>query len=249
VLFTVCGRAGSKGIKNKNIKPFLGYPLPDYTFAVIELYKKNHPENEVEIALNTDSPELFEIANGLNMGIQNVFRKEELAGDRVAKRDVIIDTWIQMEKLTGKKYDAIVDLDITSPLRTLEDIENSINKFFDTGCDVVFSAVPSRRNPYFNMVIPNDKGYTKALQSNFVSRQEAPEMFDMNASIYVYRPAHLEEGRGVLEGYNEMILMYDTGILDLDHETDFALMEIIARYLYGNVDEFKTIYDYMKERI
>ena len=38
ILFTICGRAGSKGIKNKNIRDFLDVPLPMYTLAAIDLY-------------------------------------------------------------------------------------------------------------------------------------------------------------------------------------------------------------------
>ncbi|MDD3706486.1 MAG: acylneuraminate cytidylyltransferase family protein, partial [Clostridiaceae bacterium] len=44
ILFTICGRAGSKGIKNKNLRDFLGYPLPYYTISAIDLYKGQNPE-------------------------------------------------------------------------------------------------------------------------------------------------------------------------------------------------------------
>ena len=40
LLFTICGRAGSKGIKNKNIKNFLDKPLALYSLSVIDLYLK-----------------------------------------------------------------------------------------------------------------------------------------------------------------------------------------------------------------
>ena len=46
----------------------------------------------------------------------------------------------------------------------------------------------------------------------------------MNASIYAYKPEYLKSERGVLDGYCEMVEMYDTGILDLDHEKDFELI-------------------------
>lgn len=242
ILFTICGRAGSKGIKNKNIRDFLGKPLPLYTLAAIRLYLDRHPGVEADVALNTDSPELIEILTGTDLGeVIPVYRKEELAGDRVAKRDVIVDTLFQMEEKQQKTYNIVVDLDITSPLRTVADIENLIEKIEKTGCDVVFSAVPSRRNPYFNMVKKGEQGYVRALASNFVTRQEAPEMFDMNASMYAYDAAHLKAGKGVLEGYNEMIEMYDTGILDLDHVHDFELMEAIAAHLYKIRSEFGEI--------
>lgn len=246
ILFMVCGRAGSKGIKNKNIRMFSNYPLPLYSLAVMEMFKEKHPNDEVDIALNTDSDELKNIISKFDDSVSIVNRKEELAGDRVAKRDVIIDTLAQMEEKKKCIYDAVVDLDITSPIRKLEDVEKAITKYEESGADVVFSVVPSRRNPYFNMVKPSDKGAVRALESNFVARQQAPEMFDMNASIYVYRPTHLRAGRGVLEGYNEMIEMYDTGILDLDHESDFELLEVIANHLYNNVDGYSDVLKFLE---
>ena len=247
-LFTICGRAGSKGIKNKNIREFIGFPLPLYSLAVIELFLKENIELEADRALNTDSEELVRIMTEHNKDLYVVSRKESLAGDRVAKKDVIIDTLIEMESITGKEYDVAVDLDITSPLRTVQDLKNLIEKLQQSECDVVFSAVPSRRNPYFNMVKRAEKGYEKACMSTYTTRQEAPEMFDMNASLYAYRAEHLKAGKGVLEGYNEMIEMYDTGVLDLDHENDFGLMQIVADYLYHNKPEFMEVYQYMESK-
>lgn len=246
-LFTICGRAGSKGIKNKNIRDFLDFPLPLYTLAVLELFLQEHPRTEAEIALNTDSPELISILRSQNTDILVVERKEHLAGDRVAKKDVIIDTLREAEEITGSQYEVVVDLDITSPLRTAADVARLLKVWKETGCDVVFSAVPSRRNPYFNMVKKTETGYVRAQEASFATRQEAPELFDMNASLYAYSPKHLKEGKGVLEGYNEMIEMYDTGILDLDHENDFELMQVMAEYLFNKNKEFSLIYEYMQE--
>ncbi len=76
----------------------------------------------------------------------------------------------------------------------------------------------ARRNPYFNQLKRTEHGFKKVVESNFTARQQAPEIFDMNASIYAYRPEYLRAGKGVLDGYCEAVEMDDTGILDLDHE-------------------------------
>lgn len=46
-----------------------------------------------------------------------------------------------------------------------------------------------------------------------------------------------------LAGYCEVIEMYDTGILDLDHENDFELMEVIAAHLFKKFPEYAEIRD------
>ena len=52
LLITICGRAGSKGFKNKNLKNFCGKPLVYYSLSAAELFIKKHPELEIDVALN-----------------------------------------------------------------------------------------------------------------------------------------------------------------------------------------------------
>ncbi len=247
ILFTICGRAGSKGIKNKNITPFVGNPLPYYTLSAIDLFLKNNKEFEYDIVVNSDSYELLSLMQ--NSGIRAVDiieRNPELAGDSIGKIDVIHNCLDIMEERKSARYDVVVDLDITSPLRREKDIENTIMRHIEKDADVTTSVVPARRNPYFNQLKKTEYGFKKVIDSNFTVRQQAPDIFDMNASIYAYRPDYLRTGKNVLEGYIECIEMYDTGILDLDHENDMELMSVIAEYLFKNNVEFKEVADNIK---
>ncbi len=248
ILFTICGRAGSKGIKNKNIKMFCGMPLPYYSLAVIDMLKQTDITCEYDVVINSDSAELLELMK-MNpfCDVLTINREESLGGDAVPKIAVINDSLTRTEKETGKKYDVVIDLDITSPLRTVSDLYRLIKKHAETGADVTTSVTDSRRNPYFNMLKKTEHGFQKVIDSNYTARQQAPEIFDMNASLYAYRPEYLATGKGVLEGYCECIKMYDTGILDLDHKNDFELMEVIAEYLFKNNQEFGALYLYVKE--
>ncbi len=243
ILFTICGRAGSKGIKNKNIRNFVGKPLPYYSLSAIDLYLKKHNYN-YDIVVNSDSKELLEMMTNSEIRDVNIIdRNASLAGDAIGKIDVISNCLDIMEQRKQTVYDIVVDLDITSPLRKVKDIENLIQKHIEMKPDVTTSVTTSRRNPYFNQVMRTDKGVKKVIDSNFTARQQAPEIFDMNASLYAYSPQYLKSGKGVLDGYCEAIEMYDTGILDLDHENDFELLEVIADYLYKNDYEFAEIRD------
>ena len=242
ILFTICGRAGSKGIKNKNLRKFCGKYLVYYTISVIDLYLKKHPDVEYDIVSNSDSMELLELIenNGMRK-IEKIVRDESLAGDTVGKIAVINDCLEKMIKRTDSCYDMVVDLDITSPLRTVADLEKVIALQLEKGADVTTTVATARRNPYFNQVKRTEHGVKKVIESNYTARQQAPEIFDMNASIYAYNPKFLKSGKGVLDGYCEIVEMYDTGILDLDHENDFELMEVVAEYLFGKRECFKEV--------
>ena len=136
-------------------------------------------------------------------------------------------------------------MDITSPLRTVQDVKNAIyRKKQRNDVDVVYSVAPSRRNPYFNMVKEENGFFCKAIPSNFTTRQEAPVFFDMNASIYAYSPDALrnKEHTTFFNSNCDAVVMKDTGILDIDSEEDYELMQVIAKYLYDNDESFKETF-------
>ena len=110
--------------------------------------------------------------------------------------------------------------------------------------DVVYSVAPSRRNPYFNMVKEENGFFCKAIPSKFTTRQEAPVFYDMNASIYAYSPKALQEKEHAtfFNSGCDAVVMADTGILDIDSEEDYELMQVIAKYLFGNQEGLEEVY-------
>ena len=244
ILFTICGRAGSKGFKNKNLKEMNGIPLVFYTLASVSLYKESHVNDNVSVALNTDSEHLIDLVKNQKVleDVKFVFRKSELAGDAIAKVDVIRDTY----KTLNEQYDVVIDLDITSPLRQVNDIENIINVYnSDESFELITSVVPARRSPYFNMVEKKGQFYKKICESSYVTRQETPLSYELNASIYAYRPSFLncEITDTILDHRCGISIMKDYLILDIDSEEDFNMMSFLHRYYLGCDEGLKQVYE------
>jgi len=241
ILFTICARAGSKGLKNKNISNFLDYPLSYYTLSAYKLFCEKNTHYNCSLVLNTDSEDLINQIKKTNIDFIYIARTEELAGDRVCKLDVIKDSLLK----TQKHYSYIVDLDVTSPLRTVEDIEGVLEILMSNkDADASFSVTSSRRSPYFNQVDKKDNGfYSTVLESNAISRQEVPIVFDMNASIYAYRESFLlnENNKKLFDGKTVIYNMKDTAVLDIDGEEDKELMEIVAKYFYEKYNDYSEI--------
>lgn len=247
VLITICGRAGSKGVKNKNIREFFGFPLIKFTLAVAEMYRLENETHLVDIAVNSDSDDLLAMAASRHK-VSVVKRNPEFAQDSSPKLPVIRETLLAMEKENNLKYEYVIDLDITSPFRGLIDIVNGMEVLKSTeGADVAFSVVKARRNPYFNMIQVKDGLTTRIIETNFTTRQEAPTVYDMNASIYCYKRDSilLTLNNSPLDGNFTLFEMKDTGVLDIDCEEDFELMEILAKHFFEN--HFKREYDYLVE--
>ena len=251
-LFTVCGRAGSKGVSNKNCREFLGVPLVFYTLAAVELYYERHIGDTIHLCLNTDSDDLISQVRRWCSNINTVPRVSELAGDLSAKLPVIKDSLCKMENTHGIYYDCVVDLDISSPLRTVDNVAAAIEKQQYGSFDVVFSAAKARRSPYFNMVKQNaDGSCEKVIQSEFTVRQQVPALYDMNASIYAYKPEFLRKNTSgmLFDGKCAFIVVPDTGVLDIDSEQDFIHLEAIVPFFKSHDASLSEVFDLAQKRV
>jgi CMP-N-acetylneuraminic acid synthetase len=227
ILLIIAARGGSKGVLNKNIRDIGGKPLIAYSILQAKKWgKASH------IICSTDSENIAKVA--LQYGAEVPFmRPAELAGDKVGKLAVIRHALKQMEAKTGEKYGIVIDLDATSPIRTIADIEGALKLFVDKKPKTVFSVVPARKNPYFNMVEMNQQGYfelVKRPKASVLSRQDAAKVYDMNASIYVYDRDYLidENTRSAISNRSLAWVMADDAFIDIDTERDFQFIEYLT---------------------
>ena len=70
------------------------------------------------------------------------------------------------------------------------------------------------------------------MNKGFTSRQQAPVVYDMNASIYAYDGKFLagSESDKLFDGRCSAVMMKDSAVLDIDSEEDFKLMEHLCKY-------------------
>lgn len=219
---TICARGGSQGVPRKNIRPLMGKPLIVHTIE----HALATPSIDA-VYVSTDDDQIAEVARA--HGAQVPFRRPaELATSSAAKIPVIEHLTDHIRD-SGVQIDRIVDLDPTSPLRRIEDIEAAI-ALLDDECDVVITAYPSDKNPYFNMVEYRDDGFVglcKTVPGGVVSRQTAPPVFAMNASIYVWHGHTLNAG--LWNGRTRLYEMPRERSVDIDSEIDFKLVEMLMK--------------------
>lgn len=224
---TICARGGSKGVPNKNIKDLLGKPLIAHTIIQAKQSKLFDT-----IAVSSDSDEILAIAKefGVNFLVK---RPAEFATDEAAKLPVIQHCLSTVEQEVGKKFDIIVDMDATSPLRLVDDIVQSVNIFEkEDQADNLITGAPSRRSPYFNLVEVDEFGYaglSKKLDKEINRRQDAPKCFDMNASIYIWTRNTLMNTSSVFQPKTILYEMPEDRSIDIDSEIDFEFVRFLAR--------------------
>ena len=223
---TICARGGSRGVKNKNLRLLAGKPLIAHT-----LEQARSSGLFDLIAVSSDSPEILETARAHGAGLM-VARPPELATDAAAKLPAIRHCVERAEKTAANRFDVVVDLDATSPLRLAQDIRGAIELLETRGVSNVITGAPARRSPYFNLVELGENGVvhlSKPPAKAIVRRQDSPQCYDMNASIYVWRRDALFEHSTVFAPDTLLFVMPEERSVDIDSELDFEIVELMMK--------------------
>ena len=228
-IISICARGGSTGVPGKNIRPLLGKPLIVWTIEQALACRSIG-----YVYVSTDSEEIAATARAA--GARAPFlRPAELATATAAKIPVIqhLADWVAK---AGVPFDRIVDLDPTSPLRDVADIEACL-EMLDDATDVVITGYESEKNPYFNMVEFQADGKVGLVKPGVgvVARQQAPKVYAMNASIYVWHRDTLT--KGLWNGRTRLYVMPRERSIDIDSPIDFALVEMLMNEKHARRDE------------
>lgn len=229
ILITICARGGSKGIPGKNTRSMGGVHLIAFTINIAGKFAAGHNGH---VALSTDSEEIKEIAAKYGLFTEYT-RPYHLSTDTAGKIDTIKDLLLWEEKKSCIGYDFILDLDVTSPLRTLKDLDEAYKMLRnDRNALNIFSVSKPHRNPYFNVVEKAEDGYYRLVKTPVKpvkSRQTAPVVYDLNASFYFYRRQFFNMQFENAYTPKSLIYLVDHICFDLDEPIDFLFMEYLIK--------------------
>ena len=229
ILGVIPARGGSKGVPGKNIRPLNGHPLISYAI-------KSGIESSMitDVVVTTDSEEIRSIA--LKYGGQAPFlRPAELATDTALAVPTIQHAVLEMEKIKGFKYDYIIMLQPTSPLKTAQDLDKALQKLISTPeADGIISVIDVDNNHPMKMkkFLSRDGefghvvDYEKPPFEN-CPRQLLPPVYIVNGALYatkrdVFIHKHTFTGAHCL-GYE----MPPERSVNIDTEYDFLIAELI----------------------
>ncbi len=225
ILATICCRGGSKGVPGKNIRLLKGKHLIAYT---IEAAKASHLIND--ILISTDDLQIAEVAKQYGANVP-FMRPADLASDTASKWPVFIHAVETYEKMTGKIVEYLVDLDVTVPLKTREDIDGAIRLALDNPeTDVVITGYEPERNPYFNMMEIDENGFAKIVKKGkkpIVRRQDAPQVYSLTPAAYVVKKSALYRFRHWSKARCKIHTIPRERAIDIDTEIDFKIVEFL----------------------
>ena len=225
ILCTICMRSGSKGIRNKNLLKIGNKDLMSFTI-------KQAADSRLfsNIIVSTDSTKILTKAK--RYGASGWFlRPKKLSRDKTGKIIVIKHALQMAEIFFNKTFDYIVDLDVTSPLRKINDIKKSLKLIKRKDGENLISGSVSRRSPYFNMVTVNKNHVRKVINSKkqINRRQAAPKTFDLNASIYIWKRKTLLTKKTLFNKKTVFFEMPPERSIDIDNHFDLKVVQSLKK--------------------
>lgn len=230
ILAIVLARGGSKRLPKKNIKSFNGKPMISWT---IEAAKRSKYVDKVIVS--TDSEEIASIAR--SAGAETPFiRPSELAADSTTSEDSLIHALNEVIK-TGEKYDIMIDLQPTSPLRNNSHLDAAIEEFIShKKAKSLVSVMLMDKNPYWTQFVDSYgimKPHFRRKNRSWVSSPDKA-LYMPNGAIYIMwvKDFLIDKKR-----YTDITIPYvmDKSVsADIDEEQDFAIAEFLMKYNKSN---------------
>lgn len=228
VLAVVPARGGSKGVRLKNLREVAGRSLVARVGDVIA----GVPEIDRAV-VSTDHDGIAAAAAAA--GIAAPFmRPESISGDFIGDIDVLTHALEASEQVDGRRYDIVVMLQPTSPLRTAGQVSATIRMLVEGKWDAVWTVSPtdSKAHPLKQLKVAEDGGmdYYDPAGSQIIARQQMGTVYHRNGIAYAIRRECLL-GQRSIKGQRSGALVIEGHHVSIDTEWDFKLVEFVLEHL------------------
>ena len=235
ILAIVPARGGSKGLPGKNLKKFRGLSLVANVGNLI----KNFSIIDKAI-VSTDSIEIA--AEAKSFGLDAPFlRPENLSGDLIGDIDVLQHALLKMEAINGTKYEIVLMLQPTSPLRKLDEIKDCLDLFIKKSADSVWTVSKTdkkyhplkqlRLNNNNKMSLYDDEG------AKIIARQQLNDTYYRNGAVYVMSRDLILKKKSLISD-NSFALISEIPHISIDTKEDLELAEKISKSM-NHFDNFE----------
>jgi N-acylneuraminate cytidylyltransferase len=226
----IFARAGSRGLKNKNIMNFADKPLISWTIR--QALENSRIER---VIVSTDSPEIAEISRYYGAEVP-FLRPANLASDMAPE----LLSWKHalnfLKESEGAIPNIFLSLPCTAPLREQVDIDLNLDCLIENQGDIAISVTPSTRSPYFNMVRLDSKGKATTFtdtETPYTRRQDVPLTYDITTVAYSARPKYVLETETLLGGTVYASVVNREHSIDIDDAFDFEIAEFLFKKKNG----------------
>jgi CMP-N,N'-diacetyllegionaminic acid synthase len=223
VLCLIAARAGSRGLRHKNVRLLAGVPL---LVRAVALAKASARRGERwSVVVSTDSPRYARLA--ARAGAELPFlRPARLARDATRLAEVVLHA-VRTLAASGRHFDAVVLLSPTTPLTAPADLRAALRIWREHGRQAVVSVTHERSAPSWRFELAG--GVLRAPRGRRVGRrQDGGERVVLNGAVYVASPAWLERHGQFFGPGARALVMPESRSLDIESAHDLRLARLLV---------------------
>ncbi len=219
-LAIIPARGGSKRLPRKNVLDLCGKPLIAYSIEAALNSKYID-----KVVVSSDDEEILQISK--KFGAETIKRPDYLASDTSTTFDAIKHTIDSLEK-----YEYIVLLQPTSPLRNSKHINESIEFFESKKADAVISVCEMEHSPLWSNTLDDTLSMNDFLKDEVLNKrsQDLEKYYRLNGAIYICKTELLLKEKSFFLKENIFAYIMDRrSSVDIDEEIDFKMAEFFLK--------------------
>ncbi len=223
ILAIIPARGGSKRLPRKNILDLAGKPLIAWTIesALGSKYID-------KVVVSTDDNEICDISKGYGASVP-FLRPDCLSTDSAKSVDTTLHT-IHFLKNTGDEYKYVILLQPTSPLRSTNHIDLSIEQLIDKKAESMISVSKVEHPLEWIGILPNNLSMTDFISKENINQnsQELPDYYRINGAIYICNIEKIISERTFFLSHDSYAYcMNQEDSIDIDNLVDFLVAKVI----------------------
>lgn len=223
ILALIPARGGSKRLPGKNTKDLCGKPLIAWTIeaALNSKYLS-------KVVVSTDYEDIAKISKEYGAEVPFI-RPAEFSSDSSTSLDVILHC-LEYFKLKSESFTHVLLLQPTSPLRTTEDVDSSIDLLLNKCAKAIYSVCETEHSPLWSNILPEDNSFDDFLRPevNGKRSQDLPKYYRLNGSIYLVEVEELLKIDSLHSVSPSFAYVMDRkASIDIDEDLDFKIAESI----------------------
>lgn len=227
ILGVTLARGGSKGIKNKNLVKIKEKPLIYFTIKEAKKCKKL-----TNYIISTDSIKVKKIAKKFGSDVP-FLRPKKFATDKSSSASALKHALIECEKIYKKKFDYVIELMATNPLKSAKDINKIIDIMLKNNADSVIAVNQLfDHHPARIKKIIKGKLYDFAVKEKLESRRQdlKPNAYVRSGSIYAMSRRYVMSEKRYFSGKSFAYILPLKRAINIDNENDlFVAKKILEK--------------------
>lgn len=227
VIGFIPAKGESLRLKNKNMRIINGHPLIAWT-----IHEALKSKFITQLVVSSDNQKILNISK--KYGCRHLhLRKKRLTRTNITNYEVILE-YLNENNLSDK-FDIIMLLQPTSPIRDFKHIDNGITGMINNNLYTiasVFGPILKRRDPSLKMI---SDSYMSDLFKTDYFKKNIP-YFILNGSIYGSTLKYFVKNKTMYSKKQYPIIMNNIYSIDVNDEEDFLLAEYYLKRLKKKIN-------------